>query len=141
MQITTFIQRWANFKPLELQVKALDDNLIIESNQNKLEEGIYPDGEEFREYSQVTLAIKRAKGGFISSSGRLALKDSGSFYNSMFVRKEPLFAELNATDSKTDKLVAEFSDRILDIPQDAHQEIVDESRDRFIDMCKKDLGL
>jgi hypothetical protein len=141
MKFSQFISKWATFKPLELQVEALDNDEIIEANQNQLEQGLKSDGSSFEPYSPVTLAIKMRDGGFISQSGNLAMKDTGAFFRSMVVRKERLFAEMGATDSKTEMLTLAHGDTILGVPENAKQDLIDSSRDKFIELCEKHLGL
>ncbi len=141
MEFSNFISKWKQFNPIKIAVESINDDDVIEANQNSLEQGIRPDGKEFEPYSEVTLEIKRANGGFISQSGRIALKDTGSFFDSMRVVKKDTFAEITATDSKTSMLVGGYGEEILDVPESEKQPILDKSRPNYIENCKKFLGL
>jgi len=144
MQFSQFHSSWKQTEPniQKIFVEKLDNDLMIEANQNKLEEGKRPDnGEDFKEYSNLTLIIKRQTGGFISPSGNLALKDTGDFFNSMKVNKREIAAEITATDSKTSMLIDTYGDGILDVPNEDVQPIVDEARPRAIADIKSKLGL
>lgn len=105
-----------------------DDDIDI--MQDRLEQGLYADGSEFPEYSPLTLTLKRLEGGFISQSGRIALKNSGAYYQSMILRKEKDYAEIVADD--VHNLSVRYGDEILDVSQDESNEIFERKREPFI---------
>ena len=131
-----------DFDSLEqLYNEQLDDDLIIESNQNSLEEGIRPDGQLMDDYAERTIEIKRRDGGFISQSRRIALKDTGSWYDDMFIVKKKNTSFIDNKDlAMTDKLVTDFGDPILDIPEDEKEHIIEEAKPRFYEQINNKLN-
>ena len=105
--------------------------------QDRLEDGKQANGESFPEYSPVTIGIKRATGGFVSSSGNIALKDTGSFYNSMKLDKQSNYAEIVSTSSLFPKLVQRYGDKILDVSKEENNEIFERKREEYIDNISK----
>lgn len=61
-------------------------------------------------YTPFTRAIKKQKG---QPDNRVTLKDSGDFYNSVFMDKTPFPVQLSATDEKTPDLFRKYGGGIL----------------------------
>jgi hypothetical protein len=123
----------ANKEKFALEV--VDDE-AIEILQNRLEEGKDSKGGSFPEYADATIAIKRIEGGFISSSGNIAWKDTGDFYNSMFLNKQEKFIEIDSQDSNYPK-IAERAPDVLDVSEEENKEIFENKRDELIEVFRK----
>ncbi|MEX0597029.1 MAG: hypothetical protein WD512_11070 [Candidatus Paceibacterota bacterium] len=118
-------------KKEEILLSVVDDE-AIEILQDRLEDGKRADGNSFAPYSDVTIDIKRSTGGFISSSGNIALKDTGGFYRSMELRKEKKFVEVTSNDSIANDLFDAFGDDILDLSVDENNEVFERKREEYI---------
>lgn len=101
-----------------------DDEILI--YQNRLEQGKYADGKDFPDYAPLTVQLKRLNGGFISQSGKIALKDTGEFYDSMKLRKEKDFAEITSDNEKAGKLVEAYGDEIFDVSDEEATEMAEQ---------------
>lgn len=112
-------------------IEVLDDEAIA-IMQDRLQEGKRADGNSFPEYSPVTIGIKRATGGFISKSGNIALKDTGTFYKSMELRKENSFAQITSDLPLADKLIRDWGGQIFDVSVEENNEIFERKREEYI---------
>lgn len=115
---------------------AVVDDSAIEILQNRLEDGKRADGGSFPEYSENTIGIKRATGGFISPSGNIAWKDTGEFYDSMRLRKEKGFIEIESYDEKAGRIF-EQAPTVLDVSEDENNQIFEDKRQEIIDNIEK----
>ena len=112
-------------------IEVLDDEAIA-IMQDRLEEGTQANGNGFAEYSEATIGIKQSNGGFISQTGRIALKDTGNFYDSMYLRKENTFAEITSDLPLAEKLPRDWGDHIFDVSVEENNEIFERKRDKYI---------
>lgn len=146
MQFSVFYNKWGNVKGdmEKMYLKEIDDEKIVKANQDSLSNGIRPDGVEMQPYKPLTLQIKRQTGGYISPSGLIALKDTGSWYKNAFVNTDESrnAKEIQNRDSTlTGDLVERFGNSILDVPDSQVDVIMEDARPRFISSVKKALGL
>jgi hypothetical protein len=112
-------------------IEVLDDEAIA-IMQDRLEEGKQANGNSFPEYSPVTIGIKRAMGGFISKSGNIALKDTGTFYKSMELKKQGSFAQITSDLPLADKLISDWGGDIFDVSVEENNEIFERKREEYI---------
>jgi len=103
---------------------------------DRLEEGKQANGENFPEYSPVTIGIKRGNGGFISQSGNIALKDTGTFHSSVKLDINSKFAEATSDAHIASKLFEIFGGDILDFSKDEVLEIFEEKRPLIVEQLK-----
>lgn len=81
---------------------------IVEMNQQRLFSGRYTSGEFISpDYTRYTVDIKKQKG---QPSDRVTLKDTGDFYESIYVKAGADSFYTGATDSKTNDLQAKYED-------------------------------
>lgn len=113
-----------------LAISVLDDEQIAVM-QRRLEQGVKASGESLPEYTPFTLQLKRASGGFISPSGNIALKDTGSFYNSMKLDKRQDYAEIASSDSISSELAQRYGDDILDVSDEESSEMIAQKEDEL----------
>lgn len=110
------------------QVVRFYQDEIIEMNQQRLLSGKYTSGEFISpEYTKYTVDIKKQKG---QPSDRVTLKDTGDFYESIYVRANADSFYTGATDEKTNDLQAKYedSDSIL-------LGLSEEQKDRFRELA------
>lgn len=136
MDIKDFIKQFRQVMTKDnlqsIYVSAIDEDEVIIANQNSLEEGIRPDGQLFDVYSERTIEIKKRDGGFISQSGRIALKDTGSWYDDMYVKRYKDWLEIHNKDiAMSVKLTQDFGDQILEVPKDEIQILIKNAEPNF----------
>jgi|DEB0MinimDraft_10_1074344.scaffolds.fasta_scaffold03994_3 hypothetical protein len=119
----------------EIALSVVDDE-AIEILQNRLEEGKDSKGGSFPEYADETIAIKRIEGGFISPSGNIAWKDTGQFYNSMFLNKLNGFIEIDSNDENYPEIAKRAPD-VLDVSADENLEIFENKREEMLEAFYK----
>lgn len=115
----------------KLAVISLDDDLSY--TLERLSDGLKADGSGFPEYTSFTIQMKQQTGGFISPSGRIALKDTGAFHQSLVLKKYSEYAEIESNDPKLEKITSRFGDEVLDISEDEAQQMIDDSRENLIE--------
>lgn len=123
---------------VEVAISVISDN-ELEIPKDRLEQGIRADNTTFKPYTPFTIKMKKASGGFISQSGNIALKDTGDFYRSFNWVKKKDYLELDATDPKTNKLFEAFGDDILDVSEIEANEILEQTREQFIEQLHTNL--
>lgn len=74
---------------------------------------IYPD------YTELTKAIKEAKG---QPFDRVTLEDTGAFYDSIQIDVKSDTFDIDATDSKTNKLTKKYGEKILGLSKESKSE-------------------
>jgi hypothetical protein len=143
MDFDKFFNNWTATMQIDnlerLYVEQLSDEMILKSNHSELLEGRIPNSGATRPYSTFTIMAKQRSGGFISPSGMIALRDTGAFWSSQEVIKKDNMAFIDASDPKTDMLAEEWGDEILDVPDAAKPEIIEEAEPRFYDEVNKKL--
>ena len=72
-------------------------------------------------YTLFTQEIKKEKG---HPTNRVTLKDTGDFYDSIFMEKTKFPIFLNARDKKTSKIAEKYGEFVLDLTKDNKDQIV-----------------
>lgn len=88
------------------------------------EQGITRDGDkiaEYRPYRPITIQIKRMKG---QPTSRVTLYDEGDFHASFRVIAGDTSFLIDATDFKTESLIAKYGEQILGLTDDNLNELI-----------------
>ena len=91
----------------------------LNSEQQLYEYGVNALGvdiSDYQPYAPLTIGIKRSKG---QPSDRVTLRDNGDFHGSFFVKFGKDGMEIDATDSKRDKLVGKYGKQIFGLTQES----------------------
>lgn len=107
-----------------------DDDLNIV--KDRMEQGLAADGSSFPPYTDFTLEMKAATGGFISPSGNIAWKDEGDFYDSWNIKKFDGFAEIDSNDANAEKIF-EREPNVLDVSEEESGEMFELKRNQIIE--------
>jgi hypothetical protein len=95
---------------------------ITEFNRNQLFEGKRATGTEIKpEYAEFTILIKDQKG---QPTDRVTLKDTGSFYESIFVDVNSETFDIYASDEKTEKLERKYGKTIFGLSKNNRSQYV-----------------
>ena len=111
----------------------------LDYNKYQLNElGMKSDNSLMDEYSPVTVEIKRKKGTFISSHGRIALQDYGNFQDGMhFKTITQEYAEISSTDSKAVDLEDRYGSEIYGLmPEHVKEYAANEYKQSFLQKFK-----
>lgn len=122
---------------VSISIENVNDKKAIELNQQQLIKGYDSNSNEMPEYSKRTKQIKAETGGYISPSGRIALKDEGDFFNDMRVFKEPEFFALTSEDQKTNMLIDRYGKDVLGLTEKDSETIIQETRTKTIEEIEK----
>ena len=93
-QFTDKLNTLTESKLVEISINAIKEKDVIFLNQEHLKMGYDSNNKELPEYSKNTLKIKEKTNGYISPSGRIALRDTRKIFDAMDVRKEKDFLAL-----------------------------------------------
>ena len=101
-------------------------DFIVEliSEEQLFEQGIRGDEvsiADFAPYSPLTVQIKQAKG---QPTDRVTLRDTGDFHGSFFIKVGSDHFEVKATDWKTEELVKQFGEEILEFTDENLNEVI-----------------
>ena len=142
----TFHKKWRSAfrddQQIQVQaIKSVSDE-AVNLNKEQLLSSTKADGESFKDYSGETLAIKQEKSRFISSTGRLALKDTGDFHSEMFARPQSFTDNtvglfISSRDSKTGMLTATYGEDIFGLVVANKETISDKATRKYILTYKK----
>jgi hypothetical protein len=95
---------------------------IEDFNRKQMFEGIRSTGSEIKPaYSPYTVLIKDQKG---QPSDRVTLKDTGDFYEGLFVDVNSETFDIYSSDVKTDALVKKYGERIFGLTRESRGEYV-----------------
>lgn len=119
-------------KITEIAIDVIDDNKAIKLNQDQLVKGYDSNGVEMPKYTKNTIRIKQEEGGYISPSGRIALKDKGDLFNDMKVFKEPDFMSIFSTDKKYNLLIGRYGKDVFGLTEKDSEITLKESNPRLI---------
>lgn len=98
---------------------------ITDLNRRQMFAGIRSSGTEIKPaYAPYTVLVKDQKG---QPSDRVTLKDTGDFYDSMFVDVNSATFDIDASDPKTDALVKKYGVRIFGLTKESRGEYVNYS--------------
>ncbi len=94
MELVEQLKRLRNLKAKaeELLNSCVEENytFIVEKNQEQLSEGVYPSGESTPEYTPLAIQKKLEKGTLFGNQRNWSLRDSGDWWNQMYVRQNLL---------------------------------------------------
>jgi len=89
-------------------------------------------------YAPMTIAIKQQKG---QPTNRITLRDEGDFHKGFFVRADKFPIEIDSTDGKRSKLVAEWGEDIFGLTESNLFEAGKTIKSDFQDLQRKALGI
>lgn len=120
-------------------VVAANAVLLEEMNRQQLAAGIRADGSEITpDYTRATVQIKQGKG---QPTDKVRLKDTGSFYQSIFVDVFKDAFEMKADDGKTLDLKAKYGDLILGLTEANKLAFANYIKPQFITRLRAEIGL
>ena len=125
MSLTKFIDNLKKFDLEKELLRVVKDNerVIIDLNTEDqlFQKGIDSKGNVLPgPYAPFTIEIKRAKG---QPTDRITLKDEGDFHGSFFVDAGSFPIRIDASDSKRNKLVAEWGEDIFGLTPESMTEL------------------
>ena len=95
---------------------------ITEFNRSQLYDGIRSTGTEIKpSYAPYTILVKDQKG---QPTDRVTLKDTGDFYQGIYVDVNSETFDISSSDSKTDALVKKYGARIFGLTKENRGEYV-----------------
>ena len=124
---------------IETAIKVTDDNQAIKLNQDQLIKGYDSNGVKMKKYTKNTINIKKAEGGYISPSGRIALKNKGDFFNDMKVFKEVDFMAIFSTDKKYNLLIDRYGKDPLGLTEKDTDKLLTSSQKELTEALEKKL--
>lgn len=93
---------------------------IITLNQGQMSLGRRADGSEITpSYSDLTIELKEAKG---QETRWVTLRDTGSFWDSMFVQVNAESFDMSSADDKTSKLEKKYGGKIFGLTKESRSE-------------------
>jgi len=103
-----------------------NEDFIVEliTEEQLFEQGIRGDETfiaDYAPYSPFTVQMKQLKG---QPTDRVTLKDEGDFYRSFFIKVGSDHFEVMASDSKTEKLVREYGEEIMQFTDENLSEVI-----------------
>lgn len=116
------------------QAIAENENYITDQTRTMLRSGFDAYGKSLGEYSDSYAAYKGKK-------APVDLLDTGAFQNSFKAVTYDNYMEINATDSKTEKITTNYGDAILGLDVKGVQNSGEQIKGDFIDNCRKQIGL
>ena len=115
-------RRLKGFELLEVVQEAVIEtsNDLITLNQGQMSLGVRSDGTEITpSYSDITIMIKDEKG---QESRWVTLRDTGDFWNDMFVDVGNNSYEVGSADAKAAKLEKKYGKRIFGLTKESKSE-------------------
>lgn len=125
----------------EVMTQVIKANAAFIENLNRaqLYEGKRADGSDISpDYTQTTEFIKQSKG---QRSDRVTLRDTGAFYESIFVEVFRDAFDLSADDPKTAELKAKYQPTILGLTEESKQKLIVHIRPQFVVLLRIRIGL
>lgn len=93
---------------------------IITLNQGQMSLGRRADGTEITpSYSDLTIELKEAKG---QETRWVTLRDTGAFWDNMFVQVNAETFDMSSADSKTQKLEKKYGNKIFGLSKESRSE-------------------
>ena len=124
-----------NLDEVVIMVAESQEDLFKQINQRQLFGGQDAKGEQITpSYTTGTVQIKKRKG---QPTDRVTLKDTGDFYDSIFVVAEGDKLYIAASDDKLQKLVTKYGPDILGIAQENLGDVCQGIYDPLLDFIKK----
>lgn len=95
-------------------------DVFLKSQKEQMYDGIDSDGLAIEpEYTPFTVIMKEAKG---QPSSRVTLKDTGDFYNAMYIEKRADSLIVDSKDWKSNALQEKYGDEIFGLDTDYKQQ-------------------
>ena len=140
MGLITLYEKWSKIDFLDLAGETLleMDEFIADLNRKQMDEkGVRADGSKITpEYKEITKLIKDSKGQTIS---HVTLHDTGDFHSSIFADIKSGSLIMDATDSKTSKLLEDYGE-VLGLTEESITVLQNEFRPKYIANIEKALS-
>jgi len=137
---TTYAERLTMWSNISFQVFADIVNsdrvqdLARKLNEEQLDAGQRSDGSSLPPYSQVTVAIKQAKG---QQTAPMNLKDTGDFRDQIRLRLTKNFGFLMSTDEKNEELKNRYGSLIFGLTAENELKVLNEIIRIYEEQAKK----
>lgn len=124
MNVREYLNKLKTFNLLTEIEEIINDNekKVIELIQQQLSEGKRGDGTLLPMYKESTKIIKRERGTILLGD-RIALIDTGEFWNSIFATAYKGSVEIDAKDWKRDELIARYDEEIFLLSKESLEEL------------------
>ena len=124
MNISEYLIKLKTFNLLAEIEEIINENekQVVELIERQLSEGRRGDGTLLPLYKEATKLIKKQTGGILLGD-RIALIDTGEFWESIFATAYKGSVEIDAKDWKRDELIARYGDEVLLLADDSLEEI------------------
>jgi hypothetical protein len=124
MNVREYLSKLKMFNLLTEIEAIINDNekKVTELIQQQLSEGKRGDGTLLPMYKESTKIIKRERGTILLGD-RIALIDTGEFWNSIFATAYKGSVEIDAKDWKRDELVARYDEEIFLLSKESLEEL------------------
>jgi hypothetical protein len=124
MNVREYLNKLKTFNLLTEIEAIINDNekKVTELIQQQLSEGKRGDGTLLPMYKESTKIIKRERGTILLGD-RIALIDTGEFWNSIFATAYKGSVEIDAKDWKRDELVARYDEEIFLLSKESLEEL------------------
>ena len=124
-------------KIAEQAIKEKESKILGTIKTRLYQTGIDGKGRSIGQYSERTKVIKQKKG---QRTSFITLRDSGDFYNSMFLEVKGIFYDVNSKIPTARKLVSVYGESILDLTIQERDAIVQAAVDLAIENEINKLG-
>ena len=124
MTLSEYLNKLKTFNLLTEVEEIINENekQVVELIERQLAEGRRGDGTLLPLYKETTKLIKRQTGGILLGD-RIALIDTGEFWESIFATAYNGSVEIDAKDRKRDELIARYGDNVFLLAEDSLEEI------------------
>ncbi len=124
MNVREYLSKLKTFNLLT-EVEAIineNEKQVVELIERQLSEGRRGDGTLLPLYKETTKLIKQQTGGILLGD-RIALIDTGEFWDSIFATAYKGSVEIDAKDWKRDELVARYDEEIFLLSKESLEEL------------------
>ena len=122
------LKKLTESKIISLAIESIKEKDVTFLNQEQLKIGYDSNNKEMPRYSKKTLEIKRKKGGYISPSGKIALRDKGDLWDKMKVFKEVDFMSVFSTDKKYNLLIDRYGKDVFGLNKKDTEAVLENSQ-------------
>ncbi|WP_020603248.1 hypothetical protein [Spirosoma spitsbergense] len=120
------------------QVIEANSAFIENLNRAQLFDGKRADGSDITpDYTEYTVAVKQSKG---QRSDRVTVRDTGSFYESIFTEVFTEAFDLKADDPKTGELLGKYGN-LLGLMPESKEKLSNHIKPQFVAVLKQEIGL
>lgn len=124
-------------KIAEVAIKSKQSQILSTLRTRLYQKGIDGTGKLIGQYTPNTVKIKRKKN---QKASFITLRDTGTFYGSMFLEVSGRFYDINASAPIAVELVERYGDSILDLTIQEQQALVQSAVDLAIELEINKLG-